>query len=661
MMSERQQRLDEFERQITRLTCDLIADPSADAVARAIDDLCAALTAADGADGASRIAPLRTADAATVCARLETTWRDWRADDEIAPDVAALQGDAEIAGMFTAEALDHLGTIEATLLKLETAPDDRTLINDVFRPFHTIKGNAGALGLMTVQQFAHTVESLLDRCRSGRHPVGPDEIDIVLKSVDLLTALINDIASRAGGGPGRALRADRIALASRIEALIASGGHAAGAPTPAPAAASTLPLIDAVPSASAAAAPPPPAAPAKETRETQTAVKVDTRKLDSLVDTVGELVILQSLIYEHPALTGIADERLTRNLAQLRRITTELQRSAMAMRTVPIRQTFQKMSRLVRDLSRQSGKPVELTLSGEDTELDRKIVEDINDPLMHMIRNSVDHGLEPPAARAAAGKPETGHVLLRAFHQSGAIVIEVGDDGGGLNTERIRQKAIAQGLIAPDDVLSADEVHALIFKPGFSTAEKVTEISGRGVGMDVVRRNVEAMRGRIEIHSEPGTGTTFTVKLPLTLAILDGLLIGVGAERFVIPTFAVRESLRPTPGQVHTVRGEPSMILVRDRLLPLVWLADLFSTAAPRIGILDSTVVVIEDEGRTVGLVADRLISKQEVVVKTLGDAFAGVTGVAGGAILGDGRIGLILDAHGITGLIARGVLRDAA
>jgi two-component system chemotaxis sensor kinase CheA len=673
MNADRAQLLDTFEQQVTTLTCDVIVDPSPSAVAEAIDRLAAALTDAGFADAAARLAALRGEDAASVGARLEAEWQAWRADDEIKDDVGALQGDAELAGMFTAEALDHLGTIEATLLKLEETPDDRTLINDVFRPFHTIKGNAGALGLVTVQHFAHTVETLLDRCRSGAHPVGTTEIDVVLKAVDLMTALITDIATRATGGEGRALRTERIALVSRVEALIVSGGEAPSAKAPAApvapdaaiplgtAPAPSTPAASAAPASSVPSASSVASAASKDSRDAQAAVKVDTRKLDGLVDTVGELVILQSLIYEHPSLRAIADEKLTRNLAQLRRITTELQRSAMSMRTVPIRQTFQKMSRLVRDLSKRSGKPIELTLAGEDTELDRKIVEDVNDPLMHMIRNSVDHGIEPPDARAAAGKRATGRLSLRAFHQGGAIVIEIADDGAGLNTERIRQKALKQGIIAASDELSVDEINMLIFKPGFSTAEQITEISGRGVGMDVVKRNVEALRGRIDIQTQPGEGTTFSVRLPLTLAILDGLLIGVGRERFVVPTFAIRESLRPTPAQVHTINGEPRMILVRDRLLPLVWLADLFAASEPRVPIAESTVVVIEDDHRAVGLVADRLIGKQEVVVKSLGDTFAGVTGVAGGAILGDGRIGLILDAHGITALIDAGGMQDAA
>ena len=367
-----------------------------------------------------------------------------------------------------------------------------------------------------------------------------------------------------------------------------------------------------------------------------------------MVDMVGELVILQSLIHESPTLSALADERLSRNLAQLRRITTDLQRGAMSMRMVPIRQTFQKMARLVRDLSRKSGKQVELFLQGEDTELDRKVVEDINDPLMHMVRNSVDHGIEAVEKRLAAGKREVGRLWLRAFHQGGNIVIEIADDGGGLNKSRILEKAVSQGIVGANESLTDDAIHQLIFKPGFSTAEKITEISGRGVGMDVVRRNIEALRGRIEIASTPGAGTTFSIKLPLTLAILDGLLIASGSERFVIPTFAVRESLRPAANEVHTVQGQPRLVQVRDRLVPLVWLSDLFGMGVPPINPAEATVVVIEDDQRLIGLVVDRLIGKQEVVVKSLGEAFAGVRGVAGGAILGDGRIGLILDAHGI-------------
>ncbi|MCC7416237.1 MAG: chemotaxis protein CheA [Acidobacteria bacterium] len=645
--------LDDIEARIAQLACDAIVDGrgSIAAAAGALAEHVESVGLADFAEILRSIGESASGEAGEEISR---RWQRWRADDEAQADAEALRSDADLAGMFVAEALDHLGTIEATLLKLEETPDDLTLLNDAFRPFHTIKGNAGALGVSTVQQFAHTVESLLDRCRSGQHRVGPAEIDAVLKSVDLLTALINDVADRAAGNPGRPLRADRLALTAIVERVIAEGGRAA-----APARGQTIDLD--TPAAGPAPGPATPAAaPAAASRDAQ-AVKVDTRKLDGLVDAVGELVIVQSLIYEDPALARVTDERLTRNLAQLRRITTDLQRGAMAMRMVPIRQTFQRMTRLVRDLSRRAGKAVELVLVGEDTELDRKVVEDINDPLMHMVRNSVDHGLETAAVRAEAGKRDTGRLVLRAFHQGGNIVIEVSDDGAGLDTERIRAKAIAQGLIAPDAALADEAIHELIFQPGFSTAEQITEISGRGVGMDVVRRNIDALRGRIEIRSRRGEGTTMSIKLPLTLAILDGLLIGVGGERFVMPTFAVRESLRPAPSQVHCVSGEPRMVEVRGRLLPLAWLSDLFSIDTSRVEPSSGTILVIEDETSAIGLVVDRLIGKQEVVVKSLGDAFAGIRGLAGGAILGDGRIGLILDAHGLVRLLGGEHVRDAA
>ncbi len=662
MDSPRDQFIDGIERQLTRLACDVILDPTPAAVSAAIDALAQALASGDAAELASRIRDIAvTTDAQGLAPVCEALWREWIAEDEVLRDVVALSADAELSGMFVAEALDHLGTIEATLLQLEDTPDDKTLLNDVFRPFHTIKGNAGALGVTTVQALAHQVENLLDRCRSGQHRVGSAEVDVVLKAVDLITAMLIDLSARIAGKPGTPLRNDRLVLVAAVERIIARGPEE---PTAQPQT-DSLPLSPFVDGAQPIGSkrtdePKRAAAVRADAGESQASVKVDTRKLDGLVDIVGELVILQSLIYEDPAVKSVSDERFTRNLAQLRRITTDLQRGAMSMRMVPIRQTFQKMARLVRDLSKQSGKQVELTLAGEDTELDRKVVEDINDPLMHMVRNSMDHGLESREGRRAAGKRATGQLSLRAFHQGGSIVIEIADDGAGLNTDRIVAKAIANGLIQPDSALAPADIHQLIFAPGFSTAEQVTEISGRGVGMDVVKRNIQALRGRIDIDTCNGRGATFTITLPLTMAILDGLLVTVGAERFVIPTFAIRESLRPIPSQIHTVQGSPRLIQVRDELLPLVWLSDLFNVSGAVSDPTQGTVVVLEEAGRRISLVVDALIGKQEVVVKSLGAALTGIHGVAGGAILGDGRIGLILDAHGIVKLMDAGALAAA-
>jgi two-component system chemotaxis sensor kinase CheA len=596
-------------------------------------------------------------------------------EQDILKDVEALRGDAELAAMFVAEALDHLSTIEAALLQLDDRPNDLGLLNDIFRPFHTIKGNAGAMGITTVQSTAHKVEELLDRCRSGRHTMGRTEVDLVLRAVDVLSNMINDLAERAADKPGVDFSADRMALIGDVETILSNVKAAPVTPSPAPApaaAAPSHPVTDSVTPAvavdtpAATAAPPRAvAAPASDAaakspqalaealvgapaarNAAHSGIKVDINKLDTLVDTVGELVILQSLIQEAAA-AQITDPRLLRNLAQLRRITGDLQHSAMALRMVPIRQTFQKMARLMRDLTQRAGKPVELVLSGEDTELDRRIVEDISDPLVHMIRNSVDHGIEPTEARLAAGKRETGQLALRAYHQGGNIVIEIEDDGGGLNKDAILKKALSQGLLDAGSTPSDEEIFRLIFAPGFSTAAKITEISGRGVGMDVVRRNIEALHGRIDIASQRGKGTKFTIRLPLTLAILNGLVVRAGNDRFVIPTFAVRESLRPTPEQIHLVGGEPRLVQVRERVLPLMCLRRLFGLPDANTDIATGTLVVIEDQHRQVALIVDELVGAQEVVVKPLGGSM-NVTGIAGGAILGDGKVGLILDADGV-------------
>ena len=564
-------------------------------------------------------------------------------------DLAVLRSDAELAGMFLDESLDHLRSIEAVALQLEHAPDDANLLDELFRPFHTVKGNAGALGVTPVQELAHAVENLLDLARSGRRPLDAAGIELVLQSVDLLTAMVRDIQGRLAGATTPSRRAERERMIAALEQLTNAETHAPirtspSSPSPAPAASARSADGDDHPRVWRTRA---------DDRPGHSAVKVDTRKLDTLVDMVGELVIVQSIINEDPALQAVLGDRLARHLSQLRRITSDLQRTAMSMRLVPIRQTFGKMSRLVRDLGRQSGKAIDLVLSGEGTELDRRLVESINDPLMHMIRNSVDHGIESPDARAAAGKPRVGRLSLSASHQGGHVIIQIADDGRGLDTARIHARAVAQGLIHRDAVLTAADVHALIFRPGFSTAEQVTEISGRGVGMDVVRRNIEALRGRVDIDSTPGRGTTFTIRLPLTLAIVDGLLLRVGGERFVLPTFSVWESLRPSADQVHDVQGRPRMVRVRDTLLPLVRLADVFGVAGAEADATAATVVVIEDDGRRVALQVDQLVGKQEVVIKALGAALGPVRGVAGAAILGDGRVGLILDAHGLVALHA--------
>jgi two-component system chemotaxis sensor kinase CheA len=380
-------------------------------------------------------------------------------------------------------------------------------------------------------------------------------------------------------------------------------------------------------------------------------VRVDTLKLDGLIDLVGELVIAQSMVVQNPELKTISSAHLSRCLGQLRGITSDLQRTAMSLRMVPIRNTFQKMARLVRDLALQQGKEIQLNLEGEDTELDRNIVEELSDPLVHMIRNSADHGIEMPEVRVAAGKPSAGTITLRAFHQGGFIVIQIEDNGRGLSPKKILAKAIERGIVKPEETLDEREIFELIFAPGFSTAEKVTDLSGRGVGMDVVRRNIEKMRGKIEIDSIEGQGTTFTLYVPLTLAIIEGLLVGVGEQRYVIPTLSVRESFRPLPGMVTAVQGRGEVVSVRGRLTPILRLGRHLNTPHTADDPTKGIVVVVEAGQDSRCLLVDELIGKQEVVIKSLGDMFRNQTEFAGAAILGDGRVGLILDINALVKL----------
>ncbi len=374
------------------------------------------------------------------------------------------------------------------------------------------------------------------------------------------------------------------------------------------------------------------------------AVKVDSAKLVYLVVMAGEMVIAESLVRHDQELAALKNPLLQRKIAHLTRITAELQKTAMAMRLVPIGPLFRRMARLVRDLSRQFGKQVEMETQGDDIELDRTIVEELTDPLMHMVRNALDHGIECPDERQAGGKPATARLLLKANHQAGQVVIEITDDGRGLNRNKIIEKAVQKELIGSAEGLSDNEIYNLIFRPGFSTAAQVTNVSGRGVGMDVVRRHIEKLRGRIEIRSTLGQGATFLLKLPLTLAIIDGLAVGVGKERYILPLFAVREMFRPAADTIWTVQGRVEMALVRGALLPVVRLYRIFHVEPKSEDPLAGVLVVAEVEGQRFCLLVDELIGKQEVVIKTLGDTFKNVNGIAGGAILGDGRVGLILD-----------------
>ncbi|MGO8766758.1 MAG: chemotaxis protein CheW [Limisphaerales bacterium] len=553
--------------------------------------------------------------------------------------------DADLLREFISESREHLDNIEQGVLVLEQHPDNAETLNTVFRAFHTFKGGAGFLNLVPINRLAHILESLLDLARQGKFTIGSPTIEIILRGRDVLKQFLDEIEKQVNGSkPAATIIIPTEALKASVRDMIDQVSSGKMPEAPAPDATAAVGEAPAAPVAEAAAS-----GAASSAGNANAMVRVDTSKLDGLLDLVGEMVIAQSLVA--PDLSRLADgnAQFSRNVAQLNRITRDLQRVSMSLRMVPIRGLFQKMARVSRDISTKQNKKVNFVTSGEDTELDRTVVEELNDPLLHMIRNSMDHGIEHAEKRAAAGKPAVGSLQLRAYHQGGNIVVEIEDDGAGLNRERILAKAVERGLVAPNAHLSDEEIYHFIFAAGFSTAEKVTDLSGRGVGLDVVRRNIEKLRGTVNISSTAGKGALFKIALPLTLAIIDGLVVGVGAERYILPTLSVRESFRPTPEMISRVQNRAELVNVRGRLIPLLRLHEIFGIQARAMEATDGIVVVVQSGTTLRCLLVDALLHKQEVVIKNLNEmmihknpAFAGAT------ILGDGRVGLILDVNAL-------------
>jgi len=572
------------------------------------------------------------------------------------PGNPPLEQDKQLYLDFITEAKEHLDTIEPSIISLEENPRDKDIINAIFRPFHTIKGVSGFLGLDDINRLSHAAENMLDAARDNKFYMDKRAIDVILEVVDCLRAMIDDLAEETGHRfpvddlikKIETIQEDRPKKIGEI--LIEKGVVSPEMIKDALAEQKEKPdkKIGEILITKYKVSPKEVTQALKEQKGITPTIKVDTRKLDNLIDMVGELVITQSIIRQNHVLNDIKDQKLARDLSQLGRITTELQKTSMSLRMVPIKETFQKIIRLVRDLSKKSGKKVQLVMHGEDTEIDRNMVEELYDPLVHMIRNAIDHGIEMPEDRKAKGKPEIGTVKLFAYHKGGNIVIEIKDDGQGLNKNKILKKAREKGLVSEEEELSETEIYQLIFKPGFSTAEKVTDVSGRGVGMDVVKKALEKLRGKVEIRTKIGKGTTFIIKLPLTLAIIDGIIVKVGKHRYILPTVAVQEVFRPTRQQYNTYAEKGEMINIRNTLFPLVRLHRLFNVEAKYTEPWKALMVIVESEDEKKCLMVDEVLGKQEVVIKSLGEGIGRVKGIAGGAIMGDGKVGLILDVTGI-------------
>lgn len=592
---------------------------------------------------------------------------------------------------FIAEGGDHIRVIEKSLLKLEVTPTDEESLNLVFRSCHTLKGLAGFLELKEIQRLAHAAENLMDRARNKQIVLRPQHVDVLLETTDMFRGLVDGLEKMLGGEaytPPREIEdviaklreSDSLDPLPKLqpteaakpmgEILVERGlveQDVLDQALQTQKAGDTRPLGEILietqgvnprdvaqvlgqkVEASRPQPPPPPAQASSGAMAVEESVRVPVQRLDMLIDTIGEAVIAQSMVWADPAFKAAGDLSTEKKIAQASLILRQIQELSMSLRMVSIRSTFQKMARLVRDLARKLDKQIELDMEGEDTELDKTVVENIGDPLIHMVRNSVDHGIETPAERRAAGKPPEGRVRLRAYHKAGSVFIEIEDDGKGLDRDAILKKAIASGKARAEQAYTDQEIYQMVFLPGLSTAKAVTDVSGRGVGMDVVKKNIEALRGMVEIRSEKGKGTCFTIRLPLTLAIIQGMVVRANDERYIVPTLSILSTLRLESQEIQSVVGKGEILNLRGELIRLIRLDSVFGKNTIVDEGSGGVVLVVEDMvGRKVGLVVDQILEQQQVVIKRLGGGIGDVPGVSGGAIMNDGSVSLILDVGGV-------------
>jgi len=585
--------------------------------------------------------------------------------------------DQELLEGFLAETTELLEKLDDDLIALEKASDDPELMNRIFRSIHTVKGASSFLGFDLLVRVTHKTEDVLNRLRKGEITLSPEIMDVILEATDLVKTLVSDI--KAGEivdreidetvnklipylserPPAQMETAPAEAVNQQSLTAQESVTPSAQQETPTPPPAAAMPPVPTRPAPEATKKPAPPKTGEKgggDDLSDNTTVRVDVKRLDDLMNQVGELVLERNrMIQLNQDLQGgtsdqvLFGEEFGKLAKRMSFVTSELQMQVLKMRMIPVEKVFKKFPRIVRSLARDLGKEVDLQIFGEETELDRSVVDEIGDPLIHLIRNAMDHGLETPEDRLASGKPRTGILILAAVHEGNSIIISIKDDGRGIDTDRVGRKAIEKGLVTEDQLaaMSQREMFDLIFLPGFSTKDQASDLSGRGVGMDVVKTNIKKLNGLIEIKSEKGMGSEFILRLPLTLAIIQSLLVEVEGEIYSIPLASVLETLRVDQREFHVIGGQ-EVLKLRDMVLPLVRLEQVFNVKRCHERDNFCYIVVIGSADKRVGLVVTRLVGQQEVAIKSLGKYLANVTGIAGSTILGDGRVALIVDPVGM-------------
>lgn len=572
----------------------------------------------------------------------------------------------ELLEKFVAESDEHIATVEQALLQIERSSATPETIEEAFRCMHSFKGNCGILGLAELEEITHILETTLLGWTKGAAPEA-EQVTTILGVLDVARGALEALPDGRGIVPGRVEILEKLAALSmgrpekkRLKRRRESSSSAPPAsrtgPAPAPpevAVRSDSPpshrLEGSTPSEKAPLVGPEGKAPRRaEGEKNATSIRVDTKKLDELMNLVGELIIAETTVTHNPDLDGYEFENFQKASLHLNRITRMLQDVTMQARMVPIETTFRKMVRLVRDVANKQGKEVSLLSSGEETEVDKSVIETIGDPLVHLVRNAVDHGLEPPEVRLAAGKPRAGTVRLEAKHQGGEVWISLSDDGRGIDPDKIFASAVKKGLVEAGRTLSRQETLNLIFAPGFSTAEKLTDISGRGVGMDVVKKNIERVNGRIDIDTVVGSGTTFTLRIPLTLAIIEGMLVRVGDAFYTIPLLAIRESVRAGREQLTQTSSGQELLRLRAAHHPIVKLGRFFGGAKHGGDVERGILVLVESGDSVAAVLVDEVVGQRQTVIKPLPEYLRGVPALSGCSILHNGEISLIVDVDAL-------------